>query len=187
MSNAVEETRDFFSSAERILFDVISWVILIPKTLYLVLAHPGDVPDYVKRELAADRAKRFENGISPVFLYLIVALGPFLVIQLIPLSQVEITVQSPTQVMVPTTLSVQIEDLTSLPSDSVALEWRVLDENRLWLGDPIRLCVEYMTFPVPCDSPSFLGSSMGDEAIDEPAIEDRPEFQMFARLVRDRG
>jgi hypothetical protein len=76
----------FFAAIEKALFEVATWVFLIPKTLYLVLSHPSKVPEYVRSELSArdDSRARFHGTVSPLLLFLLVALGPFLLMQLVP-------------------------------------------------------------------------------------------------------
>ncbi|NNJ64643.1 MAG: hypothetical protein HKP16_03695, partial [Xanthomonadales bacterium] len=75
----------FFAAIEKALFEVATWVFLIPKTLYLVLSHPGKVPDYVRGELSPKEGgrTRFHGTVSPLLLFLLVALGPFLLVQMV--------------------------------------------------------------------------------------------------------
>ena len=75
----------FFAAVEKALFEVATWVFLIPKTLYLVLSHPSKVPEYVKSELnpREEGRTRFHGTVSPLLLFLLVALGPFLLVQLV--------------------------------------------------------------------------------------------------------
>jgi hypothetical protein len=89
----MSQLSDLFATIERLLFELITWFILIPKTLYLILAHPSKVPDYVRGELDLnDNSRaRFDGSISPVFLFLLIAIGPFLLLTVIDLPKLTIT------------------------------------------------------------------------------------------------
>ncbi len=89
----MSQLSDLFATIERLLFELITWFILIPKTLYLILAHPSKVPDYVRSELDLnDNSRaRFDGSISPVFLFLLIAIGPFLLLTVIDLPKLTIT------------------------------------------------------------------------------------------------
>jgi len=54
------------------------WVLLLPKTLAKVLHRPVWVLDYTTAEFAKPEADRFDDYLSPVSFWLLVAVGPYL-------------------------------------------------------------------------------------------------------------
>src|SRR5262245_54635037 len=54
------------------------WVLLLPKTLVKVLRHPVWVFDYTTAEFAKPEADRYDDDLSPVTFWLLVAVGPYL-------------------------------------------------------------------------------------------------------------
>lgn len=70
---------DFYKllqSAEELLFEVMMWVLLLPRTLWVVLTRPASLPAYIHKELREKDAQRFDDMISPpLSLFICVALG----------------------------------------------------------------------------------------------------------------
>ena len=60
---------------EKLIFKVVLWIVLIPKTLVAIVLHPTGMAQYVKSELNEGES-RFDEHMSPVILLLIVALIP---------------------------------------------------------------------------------------------------------------
>jgi len=55
---------------EKLIVELLTWIVLIPRTLRKILENPQAVPGYIDEELAKPSG-RFENYISPVLLFLI--------------------------------------------------------------------------------------------------------------------
>ncbi len=72
-----------FLDIEKLIYKVLMWVILVPKTIVKVTLNPAWAPGYVKEELEKDETP-FDEYISPIILLLIVALAPALAFNLLP-------------------------------------------------------------------------------------------------------
>jgi hypothetical protein len=136
----------FFAAIERALFEVATWVILIPKTLYLVLSHPGKVPEYVKGELRPrdDGSARFQGIVSPLLLFLLVALGPLLLVQVIQLPKAPIEGASTGNVGTESRFRVDFADIPD--ADSMRITWSIERADTEW-GEFIHdetHCYEYL-------------------------------------------
>lgn len=60
-------------SLEEFLYELCTWLLLFPRTLYRVAAHPLRMADYVDRELGQAAERQFDDAISPpLFLMLAV-------------------------------------------------------------------------------------------------------------------
>ena len=70
---------DFFKilqSAEELLFELASWIVLYPRTLWRIIRHPSALAQKVTVELGQEGSKRFDDMVSPpLCLILSVALG----------------------------------------------------------------------------------------------------------------
>jgi hypothetical protein len=75
---------------ENLIYKILVWIVLIPKTLLQIVLHPDWAAPYIKQELGEGKA-RFDEYFSPVVLLLLVALLPFLAWSFLPVSGVEIT------------------------------------------------------------------------------------------------
>jgi len=122
----------FFAAIERALFEVATWVILIPKTLYLVLSHPGKVPEYVKGELRPrdDGSARFQGIVSPLLLFLLVALGPLLLVQVVQLPKAPIEGASTGNVGTESRFRVDFADIPD--ADSMRITWSIEKADTEW-------------------------------------------------------
>jgi hypothetical protein len=65
-------------SLEGAVFELALWVLLLPKTLWQVLRRPVWVLDYTSAEFAKPEAERFDDYVSPVSFWLLIAVGPYL-------------------------------------------------------------------------------------------------------------
>jgi hypothetical protein len=75
-SAIVNNITEIIEGVEKFAYEVLIWILLIPKTLANILLNPGWVPDYVAAELNDKTDDRFDNYISPVILILITTLLP---------------------------------------------------------------------------------------------------------------
>lgn len=66
-------------SLEDALYEVVMWVVLLPKTLVKVLLYPGWVQPYVTAEWKKDPGKRFEGFVSPMIFWFILGILPYAV------------------------------------------------------------------------------------------------------------
>lgn len=64
-------------SLEEAVYEVITWVLFLPKTLAQILFRPDWVRGYVSAEFDKDQADRFQAYLSPVLFWLIVAVVPY--------------------------------------------------------------------------------------------------------------
>lgn len=74
---------------EKLIYKVLLWIILIPKTIVQITLHPSWVREYVGRELNPGQKPEeehapFDEYMSPVILLLVVALIPALVFNSLP-------------------------------------------------------------------------------------------------------
>lgn len=81
---------DLINALERLAFQIISWIILIPKTIFWILATPISVVDYINKELSKKNPS-FNSFISPIFLFLFVGIGPIVLEPMIKLPQLNIS------------------------------------------------------------------------------------------------
>jgi len=65
-------------SLEGAVFELALWVLLLPKTLLKVLRHPVWVLAYTTGEFAKPEVDRFDDYVSPVSFWLLIAVGPYL-------------------------------------------------------------------------------------------------------------
>ncbi len=67
---------------EKLVVDFVMWILLIPRTLRMILENPGDVPEFVERELSKS-TERFDGYISPVLLFLVCSAVMFFLMDLV--------------------------------------------------------------------------------------------------------
>jgi len=70
---------DFFRlvhSIEELVFRFSIWLLLLPKTLVQILRHPSWVQPYVNSELDNDHDSRFQEFLSPILFWVIIAVVP---------------------------------------------------------------------------------------------------------------
>jgi hypothetical protein len=72
------DPQKLLKSLEGAVFEIALWVLLLPKTLVRVLRNSGWVLDYTTREFAKPEADRFDDYMSPVAFWLVLAVGPYL-------------------------------------------------------------------------------------------------------------
>lgn len=72
------DPQKLLKSLEGAVFELALWVLLLPKTLVQVLRRPVWVLDYTTAEMAKPEAERFDDYLSPVAFWLLVAVGPYL-------------------------------------------------------------------------------------------------------------
>lgn len=80
---------------EKLAYDIILSILLVPKTLIKVIFEPAWVPDYVSQELKQKEEKRFDEYVSPVLFMILIALAPY--IYYTTASQPEVVVRGPAE------------------------------------------------------------------------------------------
>jgi hypothetical protein len=72
------DPQKLLKTLEGAVFEVALWVLLLPKTLWQVLRHPVWVLDYTAAEFAKPEAERFDDYLSPVSFWLLIAVASYL-------------------------------------------------------------------------------------------------------------
>jgi LysM domain-containing protein len=85
---------DFFESVEKLAYRVLLWIILIPKTFVRIIIDPTWAPGYIRGELKKEKSQ-FDSYVSPIILFLVVALIPALIIVILP--NYGVTINSPAE------------------------------------------------------------------------------------------
>jgi hypothetical protein len=67
---------EIIEGVEKFAYEVLIWILLIPKTLVNIILNPAWVPEYIAGELNDKTDDRFDSYISPVILILITTLLP---------------------------------------------------------------------------------------------------------------
>jgi hypothetical protein len=91
MDSVMKAVEDF----EKIIYKILLWFILIPKTIIKIIINPSWATKYVSDELQQTGDKRFDEYMSPLLLFLLVILIPILGISFAP--NVGMNIISPTE------------------------------------------------------------------------------------------
>ncbi len=105
---------------EKLIYKVLMWVILIPKTIVQITLNPTWAIGYVKEELEKDETP-FDEYISPVILLLVVALIPALAFSFLP--SFGAAISSPAQENPTTDRILLFEARTDFKSASTQMEY----------------------------------------------------------------
>jgi hypothetical protein len=73
---AMYSLTDIIESVEKFAYEIMIWVLLIPKTIINIILNPTWVPEYIARELEDKTDDRFDSYISPLVLILVSTLVP---------------------------------------------------------------------------------------------------------------
>lgn len=63
-------------SLQDFMYELVVWVLLLPKTIFNAVIHPGWMVDYVNREWNKTADERFDEFLSPALFLLVVAVIP---------------------------------------------------------------------------------------------------------------
>jgi hypothetical protein len=66
-------------AAESLLYQVALWIVLVPKTLVRIVVRPTWIPDYIAQEWTKPEERRFDDYVSPLLLFVLVAIVPNLI------------------------------------------------------------------------------------------------------------
>jgi len=80
---------DLINALEKITFQLISWIVLIPKTIFWILAAPASMVKYIDHQIKS-KTPEFQKFISPIFLFLFVGLVPVMLGKVLKLPEVHI-------------------------------------------------------------------------------------------------
>lgn len=144
--------KSFLEGFEKLAYDVLLWLILVPKTLYKVVTNPSWVPDYVAKELADNEKARFDDFISPVILLLLASIVPFAIFNTSPVPGVNL--EGPVQGVVDTPYefkakgdfilasgdpgNIEDVDLEAKPSYTFSWSTGISEEQQEAVGQPRR-------------------------------------------------
>jgi hypothetical protein len=70
---------NIISATERLLYQLVVWLVLLPKTLFRVIVTPTWISDYVVRELAKPDESRFDDYVAPLLFFVTLTVVPNLV------------------------------------------------------------------------------------------------------------
>ena len=90
MDSIISVLEDF----EKIIYKILLWFILIPKTILKIILDPDWVTGYVHAELNQTEETRFDDYMSPILLFLIVILVPMVGLSFVPNVGMNITTPS---------------------------------------------------------------------------------------------
>ena len=76
---------DIIESVEKFAYEILIWMLLIPKTIINIILNPTWVPEYIARELEDKTDDRFDSYISPLVLILLSTLVPTAYLVTVPL------------------------------------------------------------------------------------------------------
>ncbi len=110
----------FFLDLEKLIYKILMWFILVPKTLVQITLNPAWAPGYVKDELQNDQTP-FDEYISPIILLLVVALIPAVAFNLLPTFGASISSPAETQTTTDRVLSFEVR--TNFRSSSTEMEY----------------------------------------------------------------
>jgi hypothetical protein len=82
---------NLLNSVEKLAYEIIMWVIFVPKTILKVITNPDWVPGYIEGELKEEQEERFTDYMSPVVLLLAITLGMVAIITSINPSSLQIS------------------------------------------------------------------------------------------------
>jgi hypothetical protein len=115
---------------EKLIYKILMWVILIPKTIVQITLHPRWASEYVRKELNEGEG-HFDEYISPVILLLIVALLPSIGYNALP--KFGATISSPAETNLTTdrflSFEVQGDFISASPSLAHFAIWEVWKKN----------------------------------------------------------
>jgi len=63
-------------SLQELVFEIVVWILLLPKTLFRALARPDLMVKYVNSELQKEPEKQFDDYVPPVLFFLLLAVIP---------------------------------------------------------------------------------------------------------------
>jgi len=72
----ISQLRDLLDGIESAIFQLLSWLILIPTALLHIITQPMQQPERIQAELNPDNSLPFDRGISPIYLFLLVGVIP---------------------------------------------------------------------------------------------------------------
>ena len=80
-----------FQSIESLTYNLLIWILLVPKTLAKILFNPSWASGYVTEQLKNNPGTRFDEYFSPVILVILASLLPFIYFYITPAPGVTIS------------------------------------------------------------------------------------------------
>lgn len=109
-----------FLDIEKLIYKILMWFILVPKTIVKITLNPAWAPGYVKDELQNDQTP-FDEYISPIILLLVVALIPAVAFNLLP--EYGATISSPAETQTTTDRFLSFDVRTDFRSSSTEMKY----------------------------------------------------------------
>jgi len=72
----MNDLTEIIEGIEKFAYEILIWVLFIPKTLIQIIINPSWVPEYITREIEDKTDDRFDSFISPVILILVCTILP---------------------------------------------------------------------------------------------------------------
>lgn len=120
---------ELLEQIEKLIYRIILWLVLIPKTLIRIVLYPSWAPGYIKQELG-EGGSRFDEYFSPIVLLLVVAILPFIVWGFLPAPGIEIysdSIDNPTPNRT-LDFNAEITFISTSTDGFVTVFWRVEQE-----------------------------------------------------------
>jgi len=112
---------------EDLAYNLLLWILLIPKTLAKIVFHPAWAPGYVSEKLKQDARGRFDDYLSPVLLILLCSLIPFVYSYVTPVPDVVLTGPTQTEINKDVTFTATVNFISK--TNQANYEWGE------WAGD----------------------------------------------------
>lgn len=162
--------RDLLDNIENMIFQMLSWLVLVPKELFAIVASPSLVPERIQHALNRSNdddpgTSPFDKGLSPIFLYLIVAVLPYWALEQI---EVKLNLHGPS--------SVTVEEHYELGFDT--------SELKPYAGESIRVVLRQNGAIIDArDEQAFLGFG----TLTVPVTAERPGVARFDLVAKVNG
>lgn len=119
----MDGVKGFLESIEKLIYELLLWIIFIPKTFFKVVSNPTWAPDYVAKELGEDKANRFDDFISPLILLLLTSVIPLAVYNSLP--TLGVSIEGPVQGHVGKFYTFKAKPNFILTNESITYDWDV--------------------------------------------------------------
>jgi hypothetical protein len=168
---------DILEKFENLIYKLLVWIVLIPKTLLQVVLHPDWAADYIKQELGEGKSK-FDEFFSPIVLLLIVAVLPFLIWNFLPVPGIQVTspaTDNPSRSRT-VTFEADVKFISTSTDGHVTTYWRL---ERPYYDENGNFSYEVVGMDRFTNNPKDINSSeyYGYKQIDSHTIQDYDTFE----------
>jgi len=123
---------DIIESVEKFAYEILIWVLLIPKTITSIILNPTWVPEYITRELEDKTDDRFDSYMSPLVLILVSTLVPTAYLVTVPPPGA--TISGPLEAYVHQPVRLVVDSAFVQQTGNYHYEWTA-DEQGMKIGD----------------------------------------------------